>query len=221
MTLLPLLLLAPCLATSLRYREPKEAYGQLESVPGSPAGEVDQLGDLTVYRYGPATGAKWILWAHDIFGVESGRTREYCALMAAQLGITCILPDFFRGAPPPTNWADPVPTWADLETDWEDKLLPYLSAAGAESVGVVGTCYGSYLGVHFSANQLVKGGIYYHPSHPGLMAGAGEDEAEAYRQISSPQAFMDTPDSDPSVREGGLASKILETVHSLHPSILT
>ena len=58
----------------------------------------------------------------------------------------------------------------------------------------------------------MKGGIYFHPSHPGLMTMAGEDEAAIYATISSPQAFMDTPDSAASVRDGGLASDIIETV---------
>ena len=202
---------------------PSEHGGQLEPVPGSAPGELDQLGDLPVHRYGPASGAKWLLWGHDIFGVESGRAREYCARMAAQLNITCILPDFFRAAPPNFLLAivstslggllgSPVPTWVTLQADWEDKLVPYLTAAGAESVVVAGTCYGSYLGVHMSASPLVKGAIYFHPSHPASMANAGEDEAEVYRQIGSPQAFMDTPDSAPSVRPGGLASQILQTV---------
>ena len=41
---------------------------------------------------------------------------------------------------------------------------------------------------------------------------AGEDETETYSMISTPQFFMDTPDSVESVREGGLASTIIETV---------
>merc|ERR1712180_259113 len=72
------------------------------------------LGDLPVYRYGSASNAKWVLWGHDIFGVLSGRTMEYCAKMNEDLGVTCILPDFFRGADP---WVpgDPVPsTWAQM-----------------------------------------------------------------------------------------------------------
>jgi len=57
----------------------------------------------------------------------------------------------------------------------------------------------------------MKGGIYFHPSHTELMEYESEDEAEIYTQISSPQAFMDTPDSSVNVREGGLASQIIET----------
>merc|ERR1740131_805962 len=95
------------------------------------------LGDLPIHRYGPASNAKWVLWGHDIFGVLSGRTMEYCAKMNEDLGVTCILPDFFRGADP---WipGDPVPsTWAQMGIDWEEKLVPYLTERGATSVAVV------------------------------------------------------------------------------------
>jgi len=197
-------------ASSLAYREPKAAYGELrlnETDPGS----IDQLGDLTVHRYGPASNSKWLLWGHDIYGVLSGRTMEYCLKMNQELGVTCILPDFFRGV---DGRPDPVPAWDQLVVDWEEKLVPYLKSAGAQSVAVVGTCFGSYLGVHMSASPAVtfmKGGIYFHPAHPGLMEKTGEDEAEVYRRISSPQAFMDTPDSAASVREGGLADDLIQT----------
>ena len=123
-----------------------------------------------------------------------GRTMEYCLKMNQELGVTCILPDFFRGV---DGRPDPVPAWDqlgkvpclfinrwldqiywckhqksiqtfELVVDWEEKLVPYLKSAGAQSVAVVsahyllvyqvnnlkkkvGTCFGSYLGVHMSA----------------------------------------------------------------------
>ena len=115
-----------------------------------------------VRRYGPALNDKWILWAHDIFGVDSGRTKEYCNKMwtgavqwpgviqflykrAADLGVTCILPDFFRGE----SWPRPAPTWeSQLRADWELKLLPYLLERGARGVAGIGTCFGSYVVMH-------------------------------------------------------------------------
>ena len=58
------------------------------------------------------------------------------------------------------------------------------------------------------------------------MVNAGEDEEELYFLIASPQTFLDTPDSAASVREGGLASQIIETVsrlsqNSFVPDLLT
>jgi len=207
------LVLPICLVSaSGEYQEPEEAFPSLRINNSSP-GEVDQLGDLTVYRFGPASNDKWVVWGHDIFGVDSGRTKEYCEKMNTDLGVTCILPDFFRGVPPPPPFIT-VPTWnGQLGLDWEELLVPYLELGGAQSVGVVGTCFGSYIVIHTSASfaPFMSGGVSIHPSHPGLMQLAGEDEAETYSMISTPQFFMDTPDSVESVREGGLASTIIQT----------
>jgi len=175
--------------------------------------EVDHLGDLTVYRFGPGLNDKWLLWGHDIYGPDSGRTKEYCNKMWTDLGVTCIIPDFFRGESRP----QPPPSWHDtLLADWEFKLMPYLMERGARSVGAVGTCYGSYVVMHLSSEGfggfgLMSGGVSIHPGHPGVMAEYGEDEAEVYSHISSPQYFMATPDTPESLRPGGLAEVTIET----------
>merc|ERR1719154_561774 len=125
MLYLTLLFFPLCLANS-RYEEPEGAFSALwinNSVPG----EIDQLGDLTVFRFGPATNDKWVVWGHDIYGVDSGRTKEYCEKMNIDLGVACILPDFFRGE----SWPNPLPTWeGKMAFDWEDLLVPYLELAG-------------------------------------------------------------------------------------------
>ena len=90
--------------------------------------------------------------------------------MSEELDLTCIIPDFFRGQAWPN--IDPLPTWQDsLSQDWEFKLLPYLLERGAQSVAVVGTCFGSYVVIHTSADDfgLIKAGISIHPSHPGQL----------------------------------------------------
>ena len=54
--------------------------------------------------------------------------------MYTDLGVTCILPDFFRGED--WNFPDPVPSWeTGLREDWEFKIQPYLIERGARRVG--------------------------------------------------------------------------------------
>merc|ERR1712215_578663 len=204
-----LIICSSIVTVQCRYEEPREAFGVLKERHTNP-GEIDLLGDLTVYRFGPATNDKWIIWGHDIYGVDSGRTKEYCEKMNQDLGVTCILPDFFRGV---DGRPDPIPVWTDeLIRDWEDLLVPYLELGEAKSVGVVGTCFGSYIVMHASASGVgfIKGGVSIHPAHPGLMESANEDEASIYSKIESPQSFMDTPDSSETVREDGLASQVID-----------
>ena len=66
--------------------------------------------DKDWFRFGPANNDKWILWSHGGYGVDSGRTKEYCRKMNTDLGVTCILPDFFRGA---DGMPDAMPTWSN------------------------------------------------------------------------------------------------------------
>ena len=54
--------------------------------------------------------------------------------MNTDLGVTCILPDFFRGED--WNFPDAVPSWeTGLREDWEFKIQPYLIERGARRVG--------------------------------------------------------------------------------------
>ena len=46
--------------------------------------------------YVVGNGTTAIVWNYDIYGFDSGRTREYCDLFADN-GFLVILPDYFRG----------------------------------------------------------------------------------------------------------------------------
>ena len=60
--------------------------------------------------------------------------------------------------------------------------------------------------LHVHADQtgqdIMRGGVSLHPSHPRIMARSGEEEAVLYQSISTPQYFMNTPDIGDSVRSG-------------------
>ena len=93
-------------------------------------------------------------------------------------------------------------------------MLPYLLERGARRVGAVGTCFGSYVVMHTHefGGDLMAGGVSVHPSHVSMMDTNGEDAAEIYSHITSPQYFMATGETSDTVRPGGLAEEIIETV---------
>ena len=68
-------------------------------------------------RYGPRNNSNWLLFAHDIYGPDSVRTKQYCEKMATDLGVTCIIPDFFRGLVRP----DPRPNWEDKYSEYKNQ----------------------------------------------------------------------------------------------------
>ena len=57
-------------------------------------GNVTKIGDLDIYYVGQ--GPKCIIWNYDIFGFDSGRTRQLCDLFAKE-GFLVVMPDFYRG----------------------------------------------------------------------------------------------------------------------------
>ena len=46
-------------------------------------------------RFGPGLNDKWILWGHDIYGPDSGRTKEYCNKMWTGINkVSCIVHNY-------------------------------------------------------------------------------------------------------------------------------
>lgn len=103
-----------------------------------------------------------------------------------------------------------------FQYDWYDRLRPYIDERNATAVGMVGTCWGSYLVTHVAAEDpIVKAGFSVHPSHVALMARLGESETAIYEGIQengSAQYFGNTPSETNNTRPGGLADSIIDQV---------
>ena len=67
---------------------PSGSWGALietSSEQYTPKGSITTCGDLDIYHVGEATDGKCILWNYDIFGLNGGRTRMLCDIMADQV----------------------------------------------------------------------------------------------------------------------------------------
>ena len=60
-----------------------------------PAGAVETVGTLSCYVTGETSTGRGILMAHDVFGVDSGRTRLIADEFARSLDAVVVLPDFW------------------------------------------------------------------------------------------------------------------------------
>ncbi len=103
------------------------------------------------------------------------------------------------------------------QSDFENTLLPFMSAIGINSVGTVGTCWGGYFIVHAGAYPEVKAGFGAHPAHHSLITVTGDvlTEEEQYLDINDAggaQYYFPTITENDSVRPGGLADQTLDTV---------
>ena len=48
-------------------------------------------------------------------------------------------------------------------------VLDFLKKQGCESIGSIGTCWGTYPVIRMSSYPDIKAGISMHPSHPGVI----------------------------------------------------
>lgn len=176
---------------------PDNAWGELKADSEYvDRGTVDRIDDdLDIYRVG--NSSKAVIWNYDIFGFDKGRTRQLADELAER-GFLVLIPDYYRG-----SFNDPVKDAANtrdfimkqsvfenLKKDWK-RICPHAVKLGAKTFGLLGTCWGTYPVIKFSAFPEISAGVSMHPSHPQIMAGLGEDEKEAYEAVKhTKQLFM-------------------------------
>ncbi|XP_059096384.1 carboxymethylenebutenolidase homolog [Tigriopus californicus] len=193
---------------------PEESWGELAKDPDYvEQGVVERVLDMDLYRVG--NSSKCIIWNYDIFGFDSGRTRQLADLLASK-GYMVIIPDYYRGTlkdPREGGVKDFIvdqSNWNQLQKDWEDITAPYAKEHGAETFGAIGTCWGSYMVLRLSAYPEVKAGVSMHPSHPNIAPLVEESEQELLEAVvGTPQLFMPAGSDGQSVKPGGLGSQIL------------
>ena len=191
-----------------------EAKGQL----------IDLDASMKAYKIG--SGSKMVVWAHDIFGLtgessDKGRTKEWADFLAEN-GYNVLVPDWFRGnnmpggtfGPSTPAWLTSVTNWTNIQSDWTNVIYPYLQNQSSSSIGLIGTCWGSYPVVRLSMLDTISAGVSMHPSHVKMLADAGEDEAQVLGLIKSPQLFLveggsSFPPVADSIKPGGLSEKVL------------
>ena len=96
---------------------------------------MEKVDDLELYFVG--AGSKCLVWNYDIFGFDSGRTRQTADLFA-EAGYLVIIPDFYRGthreptAPDVVQWIQEVTNWSKLKRTFEDIVMPFARNKGQE-----------------------------------------------------------------------------------------
>jgi len=177
--------------------------------------------DESMQAYQTGSGSKMVVWSHDIFGLtgansDKGRTKEWADYLAEN-GYNVLVPDWFRGNNMPGGWFGPdTPAWlaarsiwTNILADWETVIYPFLEEQSPSSIGLIGTCWGSYPVVRLSTLNTVSAGVSMHPSHPNLMRTAGEDEKQVLGGIKSQQLFLLEGDAGDSLKAGGVSGKVL------------
>jgi len=153
-----------------------------------------EIPDILLYETGNLTSSKIAIAAYDIFGFSENQTKQVADIIAAELNIRVVMPDFFRGSA--FSKANPMPTQEEIARfvgvhgDWEDSVRPdteaviryYKQTANATSFGFFGWCWGGKVAAQASIfiDEVVVSGLI----HPG---GLVLDEAA---QVKCPMYLM-------------------------------
>merc|ERR1712136_1459 len=196
---------------------PSGSWGALENSADSyqPKGVITRRNDMDIYHVGEAADGKCIIWNYDIFGINGGRTKMFCDLMAEN-GFLVVLPDFYRDGkfqdprqPGTVEFLKEHTQWSKLKKDFEEIVLPFAKEHGALSFGAIGTCWGSYMVLRECAFHGFKAGISMHPSHSPISGFLGEDETDILKAVQCHQLFMPAGNDHANVKPGGLGDTIL------------
>jgi dienelactone hydrolase len=135
---------------------------------GKGAGQVEAIGDLSVYVVGK--GPRCVVLIYDAFGFEPANTRSNCDALA-EAGFMVLMPDIFRGTSRHTEgWKPPPPAAVDAEI--LDVIIPFAVKRGARVLGILGFCFGGEVAMRLSSSGrfAAAGGIHA----GGLGGGVGE-----------------------------------------------
>ena len=180
-----------------------------------PKGKIEDVDGLPIYYIGQ--GEKAIIFVYDIFGFDSGRTKQMCDELAAE-GYLVVLPDFFRhdglkssdmegffGFFRCLNRFRKNNSWEKGSEDFNKRIYPFLEKKGVKKIGMLGTCWGSYYVFKASAEGKISAGANFHPS---LMM-RKETPQELARAQKCPQMMLLGKNDPANIKEGSEVEKIL------------
>jgi dienelactone hydrolase len=231
---------------------PPSAVGAVASPAGyvKLGGDMDVGGGVSCYVVEPAGGAapgRAVLVFHDIFGVDSARTRQICDLVASW-GYLVVMPDLFKGGALDQTHAEApgvgklrmlLPAFGVLRgNQWvkhgvREKILewvlPYLrNRRGCERIGTLCFCWGCYPMTHLLSMDLpqFKCGVGMHPSLIVFLALFYRNREELVSKCKVPLLYCSAADDPSDVKPGGMAEQALKTagntnsVFKLYPKMI-
>lgn len=199
-------------------------------------GEDIVIDNLKIYVTGAATadrGSAGLIVAHDIFGPDSGRTKEICDYLSVKLKVLVILPDFFHGTPffPEAygqslySWrsmgeslfdlfcrcralellfsSNKRASWGVVGREFEDICIPLLRDRGCEKIGVMGFCWGGWFGCHAAANENICCVGAFHPSLEPCFL-VGESRDALCAAVRCPVLMLTAGEDLSDVKAGGM-----------------
>ena len=181
----------------------------------NPKGAIEMVDGLPIYYIGQ--GEKAIIFAYDLFGFDSGRTKQMCDELAAE-GYLVILPDFFRHDGLKSRDMEGFfgffrlisrfrrnNSWEKGSQDFNKRIYPFLEKKGVKKIGMLGTCWGSYYVFKASAEGKITSAANFHPS----LRLRKETPEQLTRELKCPQLMLLGSNDPANIKEGSEVEKIM------------
>lgn len=172
---------------------------------------------IRVYVVGSASSKKGVLVIPDIFGIDTGRHKGIADQLARE-GYLVAMPDVPLGekitreeieSPTGVSRVVALNQPAALYPEF-DKVYAYMQSKGAESIGVIGFCWGSWALYHESARGApIKCGVNAHPSLRLENFAKPSTQESLAERIQHPMLMMPCGNDPDEVKPEGSVSKIL------------
>eukprot|EP00619_Florenciella_sp_RCC1007_P008930 CAMPEP_0205925472 /NCGR_PEP_ID=MMETSP1325-20131115/18294_1 /ASSEMBLY_ACC=CAM_ASM_000708 /TAXON_ID=236786 /ORGANISM="Florenciella sp., Strain RCC1007" /LENGTH=269 /DNA_ID=CAMNT_0053294005 /DNA_START=77 /DNA_END=883 /DNA_ORIENTATION=- len=215
---------------------PQGAEPLREMADYKPKGDMVDIEGVECYVSWPTEGEckAAVIVFHDIFGIHSGRHKQFSDMLAAK-GYGAVAIDFFGKNPlvsdPPQYGASCCCFLSVLssfccgglgrkqrELSWEasmghivlDCVVPWIKQKGVTKLAAAGFCFGAYGAMQCSRFSDFCCSASFHPSTEGFCKNTGEDDLELCRSVKVPQFVVATSMESAKWRPGGEAQGACE-----------
>ena len=201
-----------------------------------PKGEMVTIRDVQCYvSWPPGGAASAVIVFQDIFGIHSGRHKQFCDMLAEK-GYGAVAPDFTGTDPIVSNPPQYGCSFCcffgfcfgfccgrvgrkQMELSWDnsmggivlDSVVPWIKQKGATKLASVGFCFGSYGAMHCGKfPEIFSCSTSFHPSTESFCKSTKEDDLALCRAVKVPQLVVATSMESTRWKPGGDAQVACE-----------
>ncbi|ETW04670.1 hypothetical protein H310_03834 [Aphanomyces invadans] len=173
-----------------------------------------KVGNTDVFFYDNAATSTLVLVFPDVFGPDSGRTKENCVNLSAhyKVALVDLTTDYVADLSNVGAWIKDRP-FEGLVGKIEDVVAHFQTNHGVTKFGALGYCWGAWVVAKYSAfkSTVLSAGISFHPSWAAEQLFHGEGSgAKIAESITVPQLILAAGNDPAWLKPGGEVEKTLE-----------
>ncbi|RHY89592.1 hypothetical protein DYB37_003875 [Aphanomyces astaci] len=172
-----------------------------------------KVGNTDVFFYDNATSSTLVLVFPDVFGPDSGRTKDNCVKLSARYKVALVdlAPEYVPDLSNVGEWIKARP-FEGLVGKIHDVVAHFKASHGVTTFGAVGYCWGAWVVAKYSADPstALSAGVSFHPSWGAEQLFHGEGSgAKIAESITVPQLILAAGNDPDWLKPGGAVETTL------------